>query len=156
MRDFRSSHPAGAIAGSRLWYGEEVEGEHAGLMTAFIADRLNKAEMERLLASSAVRQWFFTETFLSWGWYAAELAPHAPEIVTAGVMEADAAKFFRVRRGLRLNVRAIVRVFTAGPLWVSDLGELDQVSVGEPYRLMTFARPDGVLTEPHQYEKDRA
>jgi len=152
MTDFRADHPVGpSIQASRLWFGPEVEGVHLGLPTAFIAGRLSQAEVLTLL-SSGVRQWFFTEMFTSWAWYMAELRPYAPGLVTAAVLSIKAPEILALRQRLLPEIKVVVRVFNAP--WAQLLGPGDQVSVGEPYHMVTFLRSAGVPTTPDQYVKD--
>lgn len=155
MNDFRATHPAPGLDRASLWFGYEVEGEHAGLYTAFIAARLTTAELTRMLHEQC-EQWFFTETFTDWVWYAEVAARCArPGVVTAGVMAKDVEKLLALRqadRGLH-HIKLIVRVFDQP--WVTRLKDCDQVSVGVPYRMTTFPVKRGIHTHPAQYEKDR-
>ncbi len=163
IRDFRSTHPANIGEDVRLWFGTEVEGNMSGFRTAFVASELTRAETAQLQDNVVgLRQLFLTETFRGtndWRWLSSIALwlkfAHIP--VTVGVMQTEVAPMLRFREefakrpgSLWLNI--IVRIFDAP--WANQLKEKDQISIGEPYHMVTFARENGVSTTPDEYRAD--
>lgn len=164
MSDFRDTHPADLKPHQKLWFGSEVEGCLKGTRTAFIADVLDYDDMQRLKQEEPnIAQLFFTETFDAWEWILSSFImreilarrTYYSITVTVGRMDYQAADFIALRgrepRLTRFNM--IVRLF--GNDWAMNLERNDQISVGQPYRMVTFDYQDGVKTEPREYVEDK-
>lgn len=168
MSDFRDTHPAKIAPKSNLWFGKEVEGRDCGLYTAFIAAPLSSGERGTVLVEIAntLQQVFLTETFAGdsytaserarhWLWFTREILPHCINgvVVTVGRMPWQLPEFFELPEEWVEQMTLIVRVFDSP--WIEKLRLGDQISVGVPYRLVTFDMSEGVYTTPDRYKGDK-
>jgi len=146
-------HPGGIGAEERLWFGTEAEGVRRGRETAFVAGALSNDETLRINTSS-VTDVFLTETFgtqWDWDWFEHWGAyKRRTYVITIGRFPSQLEEFFSLP--WRHELRLMVRVFDAP--WVEKLRSNDQVSVGVPYRMVTFENRLGYASIPSDYSKD--
>jgi hypothetical protein len=148
------THPAG-LEGAPLFFGIEVEGKYRGLRTAFVRRGLAAADFQKLLDGLCdCDQVFLTESFFAWEWLEKELLPslHQKLMVTIARHACDVPDFFS--RKVSERIRLMVRYLDVP--WYRRLRMDDEVTLGVPYNLVTFAVDQGVITIAHDYEKDRA
>lgn len=151
-------HPRTMPEGTKLWFGPEIEGALAqhSPMTAFITGELEAHLVVGITTSTAVRQIFLTEKFEAWAWYQDVLLPLARMKgwrVTVGRYVEQLSSFFALPANVRETMVLMVRIFNAP--WLSKLRPCDEISLGEPFNLVSFRVGDGVATVPSQYDKDQ-
>lgn len=155
------THPAGPDVGvgrTAIWYGLEVEGALARhrVPTAFIdsvpQDPGDLAELQRRLSTSRVRHVFLTENFTDWAWVQQHVLPRTKGHLTIAVNEDDVDD--RLTWPILWRATLMVRANMRAP-WMEKLRANDQVTVGVPYSLVTWAVRDGVRSTPPDYKMDR-
>lgn len=146
-------HPAGIGIDAPLFLGPEVEGEVArGLPTLIVRSAVDRERWESAVAEGKPSQVFLTETFNEWEWCEQVVIPWAKAnraMVTVGREARDVEAFFRLR--VSRQCRLMVRVW--GCPWHRCLRPNDEVSIGEPYDMLTI-RAVGATTCPSDYLQD--
>lgn len=145
------THPAGIDPAAKLWWGPEVENDRRGLLTAFVAGRLDGSEIARVERDA--QHVFITETFLDLDWVQRFLAPHlrpGVPMTVARFADPRTVQAF-LAHDLAERARLVVRVHAP---WANLLRARDEVSVGVPYRMHTFRMKDGIRVIPSHYASD--
>lgn len=136
------------------WLGPEVEGQiaHTRALTAIVR-RPPKHRAD--LLNAGIEHLFLTEDFDAWDWLE-DFACLFHGTMAIGVHHYDIDRLSRVNQlSCRRRLRVLLRYFSDAPNTLGMLYAHDEVSVGEPFNLMTFPVPAGVRTFPDQYKDDR-
>ena len=150
------THPGKIEDGRVLWFGPEVEGQlgraHLRPMTAFIADRLADADVQRVL--SIAQHIFLTETFGEWSWFEHSLYRALPDWMPVTVAREGTDDAIKAVLALPYasRLRIVARVW--GVEWVHLLRHKDEVSLGVHYHLVTLPMSEAVWTAPDAYKDD--
>jgi hypothetical protein len=149
------THPCSALDQSPAFLGDEVEGKVClGLRTAIIRRELSLAEWQAVVEQEP-EHLFLTEQFEAWEWAAEEIVPWARSKdiqVTAGRTAEQVDAFFLLP--VAEKVRLMVRVW--GCKWHAQLRPTDEISIGEPYHMITVPVSQGQVTVPADYANDKA
>jgi len=148
-----ADHPAG-IGNMDLWFGIECEGVMSGMLTAFVAAKLNEGKLD-ILKSKFVSHIFMTELFSDWEWFAEVLLPIAEETRASLTVAIPPEK---VNDMLSLpfadKIRLMIRVNIPTFHWFKMLRGTDEISIGAPYTLAVAARDAFIISEPSDYISD--
>lgn len=139
-----------------LFFVREVEGVETGRATAVVREQLTPADRELLLR--ALDRGLVEQVFVVGGessdvllWLPALLEDVAARVfVTLDVNAEDVADV--LTHPISRSVRLVARVFDAP--WARLLRNDDQVSVGVPFRFLTWRARDAHTTTPDDYADD--
>jgi hypothetical protein len=109
-------------------------------------------ELQRRMMSGRVRHVFLTENFTDWAWAQEHIMSSTKGHITIGVNAEDVED--RLAWPIIWRCRLMVRANMQAP-WMDKLRTVDQVTVGEPYSLVTWVVGDGVRSTPSDYKMDR-
>jgi hypothetical protein len=147
-------HPAG-IAAKGVWFGTEIEGYHFGEPAVFLARKPTLVESAAMMHRN-FDVVFLTEDFEDWDWLKTSSLLEAVDMgevtISCGRYTKQLDAFFALPKEITERVELLVRVFDSP--WIKLLRPNDQVSVGVPYDMSTFAVHDAVVTVPEDYKGD--